>query len=151
MGRPLCVERGLPYHRTEARGTLASSACGEDGASPPSTRISPRAFAAAAELVGDYFTAMAERVYGGITGTTRDRNATALARWILNTRPTAVHIRYLQREVRLPGLRTAEKIHEAADLLVAASWLCPPAPNTRFGPRARLSYLVNPQLCRPNN
>jgi hypothetical protein len=95
--------------------------CGEDGASPPSTRISPRAFAAAAELVGDYFMAMPERVYGGITATTRDRNATALARWILNTRPTAVHIRYLQREVRLPGLRTAEKIHEAADLLLAAS------------------------------
>jgi hypothetical protein len=67
-----------------------------------------------------------------------------LAYWILGTRPKEVHIRYLQREVRLPGLRTAEQIREAADLIVAAGWLRPPALNTRYGPQARLSYPVNP-------
>jgi hypothetical protein len=81
--------------------------CGEDGVLPPATQISPRAFAAAAELIGDYFMAMAERVYGDIPATMRDRNAATLARWIFGTRPQEVHIRHLQRVVRLPGLRTA--------------------------------------------
>jgi hypothetical protein len=120
--------------------------CGEDGASPPPTRISPRAFIAAAELIGDYFMAMAERVYGDPAATTRYRDAAALADWILKTRPQEVHIRHLQREVRLPGLRTAGQLRDAAEILTAAGWLRPPALNTRFGPRARVSYRVNPQL-----
>jgi hypothetical protein len=120
--------------------------CGEDGVLPPPTRISSRALAAAADLIGDYFMTMAERVYGDAAATTRDSDAAALAYWILGTRPKEVHIRYLQREVRLPGLRTAEQIREAADLLVAAGWLRPPALNTRYGPQARLSYPVNPRL-----
>ncbi len=120
--------------------------CGEDGTSPPPTGISPGAFTAAARLIGEYFIATAEQVYGDAAVTNRDRNAAVLARWILKTRPREVHIRQLQREVRLPGLRTAGQIREAADLLVAAGWLNPPAPNMQFGPRLRLSYLVNPRV-----
>ena len=107
--------------------------CSEDGASPPPTRISLHAFVAAAELIGDYFMAMAQRVYGDITTTPRDRHAAALAHWILKTRPPEVHIRHLQREVRLPGLRTAGQIRDAAEILTAAGWLRPPALNTRLG------------------
>jgi hypothetical protein len=120
--------------------------CGEDGISPPPTRISPRAFAAASELMRDYFAAMAERVYGDGAATTQGRNAAILARWTLGARPGEIHIRHLQRRVRLPGLRTAEQIRDAAKLLVAIGWLSPPALNTRFGPRTRLSYRVNPRL-----
>jgi hypothetical protein len=120
--------------------------CSEDGALPPPTRIDPRAFAAAAELIGDYFVSMAQRVYRCDTATTQDRSAAILARRILTTRPTEVHIRHLQRKIRLPGLRAAEQICEAAHLLVAAGWLHPPTPKTGFGPRARLSYSVNPWL-----
>src|SRR5260370_4508285 len=120
--------------------------CGEDGASPPPICLSPRAFSAAALLIDDYFMAMAEGVYGDFAATTRDRNAARLARWILKTRPKEMHIRRLQREVRLPGLRTAEQIRDAAEVLVAAGWLCPPRPHTGFGPRARPAYLLNPRL-----
>ena len=120
--------------------------CGEDGASPPPIRISPRAFSTAALLIDDYFMAMAEGVYVDFAATSRDRNAAVLARWILHTRPKEMHIRRLQREVRLPGLRTAAQIREAAEVLVGAGWLYPPPPNTGFGPRARLAYLVNPRL-----
>jgi hypothetical protein len=120
--------------------------CGEDGASAPPTRLSRRAFAAAAELIGDYFMAMAEAVYGDYTVTMRHRNAAGLAHWILRTCPKEIHIRHLQREIRLPDLRTAQQIRNAADVLVAMGWLYPPIPNTRFGPRARLSYLINPRL-----
>jgi hypothetical protein len=119
--------------------------CGEDGAAAPPTRISPRAFATAADLMGNYFMAMAERVDGDIPATMRDRNAATLARWIFGTRPQEVHIRHLQRVVRLPGLRTATQIRDASEILVVTGWLCPPALNTRFGPRTRLSYPVNPR------
>jgi hypothetical protein len=64
----------------------------------------------------------------------------------MTTRPKEVHIRYLQREVRLPGLRTAGQIRDAAEILVASGWLYPSVANTRFGPRARLAYFVNPRL-----
>jgi Protein of unknown function (DUF3987) len=120
--------------------------CGEDGTSPPPIRLSPRAFSIAADLIDDYFMAMAESVYGKFAATAPDRNAAVLARWVLSTRPKELHIRRLQREVRLPGLRTAEQIREAAKVLVAAGWLRPPAPSTAFGPRARFAYLVNPRL-----
>jgi hypothetical protein len=120
--------------------------CGEDGVSPPPTRLSPRAFGAAAELIGDYFMAMAEAVYGEDTVSMQHRNAANLAHWILRTCPKEIHIRHLQREARLPGLRTAAQIRDAADVLVAMGWLYPPTPNSRFGPRTRLSYLINPQL-----
>jgi hypothetical protein len=100
--------------------------CGEDGVSAPPARLSPGAFAVAAELLGDYFMAMAEAVYGEYTVSIKHRNAASLAHWILRTCPKEIHIRYMQREIRLSGLRMAEQIRDAADMLVAMGWLCPP-------------------------
>jgi hypothetical protein len=120
--------------------------CGEDGMSPPPTEISARAFAAAALLVGDYFAPMAECVYGDAAASHNDRNAATLARWIIRERPTEVHVRYLQRQVRLPGLRSADDIHDAATVLVEADWLSAPARAAEFGPRVRVTYPTNPRL-----
>ena len=120
--------------------------CGDEGMSPPPTQISTRAFEAAACLVGDYFMEMAERVYGAAGGSLIDREAATLARWMLGTRSAEVHVRHLQRKVRLPGLHTAAQIRGAADRLVALNWLYPPPPSSRFGPRTRLAYPVNPRL-----
>jgi hypothetical protein len=89
---------------------------------------------------------MAERVYGDAAASREDRNAATLARWILRERPNEVHPRQLQREVRLPGLRTADDIHAAAAVLVESEWLSSPIPSTQFGPRARSAYPVNPRL-----
>jgi hypothetical protein len=120
--------------------------CGEEGASPPPTCISTRAFEAAERFVGEYFMAMAERIYSGTGGSFVDEDAATLARWMLKVRPTKVHVRHLQRKVRLPGLRTAPKIHSAAERLVALNWLYPLTPNNHFGPRTCLAYPVNPRL-----
>jgi hypothetical protein len=120
--------------------------CGEDGSSPPPSRICPHAVATATKLIRDYFLRMAERVYADTPQLTWHRSAATLARWILETRATEVHIRHLQREVRLHGLRTAAQIREATAALVAGGWLRPPAPNARFGPRKRVSHLVNPAI-----
>jgi hypothetical protein len=112
----------------------------------PPDSISKEAFAAAATLVGEYFMPMAERVFGDAGATDVERDAATLTRWILKERPDEVHVRTLIREVRLPGLRSAEQIKKAADLLVEADWLQAPA-KTVFGqPRSRVAYPVNPRL-----
>jgi hypothetical protein len=120
--------------------------CGAEGITPPPAEISARAFAAAAQLIGDYFMPMAERVYRDPAESERERAAAAVARWVITARPTEVHVRHLQREVRLPGLRTAEQIREAAGVLVEADWLREPTPGAAFGRRGRIAYAVNPRL-----
>jgi Protein of unknown function (DUF3987) len=120
--------------------------CGERGINGPPTRISHKAFLAAATLVADYFMPMAERVYGDAAATSTERNAATLARWIFRTNASEVHVRTLQREVRLPGLKTAEAIHEAAEALIEADWLDEPASVKAKGKRPRQAYPVNPKV-----
>jgi hypothetical protein len=120
--------------------------CGQDGMAPPPAEITARAFTAAAHLLGDYFMPMGERVYGDAAIPIADRNAATLARWIKSERPSEVHVRHLQREVRLPGLTTADVIHAAAAVLVEADWLRPPRPAGEFGQKRREAYSINPRL-----
>jgi Uncharacterized conserved protein len=119
--------------------------CGQDGVAPPPGAISERALAAACDMVADYFMPMAARVYGDAAATKAERNAATLARWIMKAKPDAVHVRTLQRNVRLPGLNTADAIHAAADVLVEAGWLAPPPRGTQQG-RAKAAYAVNPAI-----
>jgi len=120
--------------------------CGKDDMTGPPSVITPAAVAAAATLVADYFMPMAERVFGDAAATEIERMAATLARWIAKERPDEVHVRRLQRDVRLPGLRSAEQIRKAADALVEADWLRTP-PKTIVGqPRSRVVYPVNPKL-----
>lgn len=86
---------------------------GKEGREPPPRVISSRAFSLASDLIHGYFIPVAERVYGKGGTTPLDRNARTLAEWILSSRPREVHVRHLQRAVRLPGLRTAEQIQAA--------------------------------------
>jgi Protein of unknown function (DUF3987) len=126
----------------------------KDGMAPPPVTISLRAFAAAALLISDYFIPMAERVYGDAAATPAERNAATpaernaatLARWIRKSRSCEVHVRHLQREVRLPGLKKADDIRAAAAVLTEADWLRPPVSGAEFGQRGRIAYVVNPRL-----
>ena len=121
--------------------------CAEkDSMAGPPTRMSVNAFTGAARLVRDYFVPMAERTYGDAVATEVERNASTLAGWIVRERPKEVHVRHLQRNVRLHGLRTAADIHTAAEFLVDSDWLAAP-PKTEFGRgRALVAYAVNPTL-----
>ncbi len=116
------------------------------GYEPPPTTISEAALAAACDLVADYFMPMAARVYGDAASTAAERNAVTLAKWIMSNRPPEVHVRRLQREVRLPGLGTAEAIHAAAKVLVDADWLREPPAQKGFQTRPKAAYPVNPAL-----
>jgi hypothetical protein len=120
--------------------------CGDEGMSPPPVTITARAFTAGAHLVADYLIPMAERVYGDAAARPEDRNAATLARWIVKNRPAEVYVRKLQREMRLPGLSTAEAIHGAARVLLEAGWLMPPDGATGFQQRQRAAYPVNPMV-----
>jgi hypothetical protein len=121
--------------------------CGSDDTMlPPPKEISGAAFLAATRLVAAYLMPMAERVYGDAVAPKADRDAATLARWITRGRPAEVHVRHIQREVRLPGLTDAAAIHAAAKVLVEAGWLCPPEPGRAFQGRGRSAYPVNPKL-----
>jgi hypothetical protein len=117
--------------------------CGAEGMEAAPALIGRETFVAACDFVADYFMPSAERVYGDAAATTTERNAATLARWIVRDRATEVHVRHLQREVRLPGLTTADAIRQAAGALVEAGWLIPPAPGA-FQARGRVAYAVNP-------
>jgi hypothetical protein len=120
--------------------------CAEDGYGAPPETISEEALLAAAKLVAEYILPMAERVFGDATCPASDRNAATLARWIARERPKEVHVRHLQRAVRLPGLSTAEAIHAACKVLVEAGWLGEPLAGTGFQQRGRAAYPVSPRL-----
>lgn len=114
------------------------------GAAPPT--ISEDALAGACDLVADYFMPMAARVYGDAAAPPAERNATTLAKWIMQRKPAEVHVRKLQREVRLPGLGTADAIHAAARVLIEAEWLRAPPSQKGFQNRPKASYPVNPAI-----
>lgn len=117
--------------------------CASGGMTAPPMQISKEVFADACLLVAHYYLPMAERVYGDAAATTAERNAATLARWIVRDRALEVHVRRLQREIRLPGLKSADAIHEAAAVLVEAGWLMSPPPGRGPGGRPRAAYAVN--------
>src|ERR1700676_4187969 len=92
--------------------------CGHDGVAAPPSHISARAFAAAARLIGEFFLSMAERVYGDAAATEPERNAATLARWIIAALPAELHLRHLQTQVRLPGLRARHELVDPQHLRV---------------------------------
>jgi hypothetical protein len=111
----------------------------------PST-ISDAALEAATLWVRDYVMPMASRTYGDAACGQADRNVTTLARWVAQERPTEVHVRTMQRAVRLPGLRDAAAIHAACQGLAEAGWVTGDPGVVGFQKRPRAAYRVNPQL-----
>jgi hypothetical protein len=88
--------------------------CGEDGYTAPPDTITEDALIAAAKFVSEYAMPAAERTYGDAACLEADRNLTTLARWIAKQRPHEVHVRDMQRHIRLPGLVTADAIMQHA-------------------------------------
>lgn len=122
-------------------------AAGPD-ANPPELITEP-AFARAITFVLRYAMPMAERVFGGAERSEAEQDAATLAKWIVShtavDRPREIHVRVMQRKVRLPGLVDAEKIHAACRVLVDADWLAPPVAGKQQH-RARQAYIINPRV-----
>jgi hypothetical protein len=118
---------------------------GRESYDQPPTVISDAALEAATLWVGEYVLPMAERTFGDAAASQADRNITTLARWVAQERPSEVHVRQMQRKVRLPGLKDAPAIHAACQGLVDAGWLLG-ARGAHGRDHNRASYPVNPAL-----
>jgi hypothetical protein len=119
--------------------------CGENGYAAPPDTIKEDALIAAAKFVSEYVLPMAERTYGDTVCSEMDNNVTTLAKWIAKERPDAIHVRHLQRTIRLPGLVKADAIHGACKELIEAGWLGKPTAGT-FQQRGSKVYPVSPRL-----
>jgi hypothetical protein len=65
--------------------------------------------------------------------------------WKAEVKAALIHVRNMQRKVRLPGLTTAEAIHGACNALIEAGWLGQP-PTVGLHERKREAYPVSPRL-----
>lgn len=114
---------------------------------PPPGAVSHAALLRGIALWTDYFTPMAQRVYGDAALPEADRDAATLARWIARERPTVVNARELRRHVRLPGLTKADRVKAAIAVLVEAGWLAVVGGRAGKTPgRQRADFRVRPEL-----
>lgn len=114
---------------------------------PEPIEVSHLSLAAALELADDYIKPMALRVYGDAALPPVERNAAILARYIMKHQPQRVNGGDIRRHWRLPGLKTADAVREALDLLTEAAWLRPaPAREGDSTGRQRSDFVVNPKV-----
>jgi hypothetical protein len=120
--------------------------CGEDGYTAPPDTITEDAVCAAARFVSEYVLPMAERTYSDAASPETDSNTMRLAHWIKKERPEFVHVRNMQRSVRLAGLRDAKTIHAACAALIEAGWLAKPTTPAGGQHRGAKAYPISPRL-----
>jgi Protein of unknown function (DUF3987) len=121
--------------------------CGGSALALPPSTINDEAISAALALVVDYFHPVNERVYGDAGLPESDRLGATLGKWVLKTRPQVINAKKLRRSAGLPGLREAEKVKMAINVLVETDWLMPaPGRSGPTGGRQRDDYIVNPRL-----
>jgi len=101
---------------------------------------------AATVLIEAYLKPMAERVYGDAALPAELINAATLAKWMRKAKPEQINTRNLQRNIRLPGLKTAPEIAEAITILEEGGWVR--SDFYRSGStsgQGRKNYIVNPK------
>jgi hypothetical protein len=96
--------------------------------------------------VSEYVLPMAERTYSDAACPETDSNTMRLAHHIKKERPEFIHVRNMQRNVRLAGLRDAKAIHAACAALIEAGWLGKPTEITAFQQRGTKAYPISPRL-----
>ena len=115
---------------------------------PEPRTISKGAADAAIELLEGYAVPMARRVFGEAALPQADRDAAALARWLLaqETIPETVNARELRHRAALPT-KEPERYDRALAELVEAGWLrsAPSRSGATAGRQAK-TYQVNPRV-----
>jgi hypothetical protein len=111
------------------------------------TRVSLSTLEKVTSFIDNYAKPSALRVFGDAALPDVERNAAALARYILKTEASSINLRDVRRKSGIPALKTTDDVNAATEALVDACWLCP-AP-TRSGDtpgKARKDYIVNPTV-----
>lgn len=114
---------------------------------PEPTEISLEAIQAAIELYDTYLTPMCERVYNMYYSPTKNIEARALARWIIENKPQSFILRDVYNNGNIANLRRKEQAEKAANKLIALGWLH--SDSSRAGTtagRKRTTYYVNPEV-----
>ena len=118
--------------------------CGKDAAAEPDS-VSEDAVIASVGLVEEYLKPMAERAYGDDALPQDERNAATLAKWFLRERPETINLRDLRRNIRLPGMQTAEAVKAAVKNLKDGCWVFEAGKRAgKTHGRQRADYRVNP-------
>jgi putative DNA primase/helicase len=116
------------------------------GDTPPPASIGNAAMARAVALYAEYLVPMAQRVFGDAALPEPERDAGAIAQFIVATKLDAVNVRDIYRK-RVGGITDAPRAHRAVDVLVDAGWIFDAS--TREGAtsgRKRGDYQINPSL-----
>lgn len=117
-----------------------------DGGREPQS-VSLRSVAYAAAYADSYAKPAALRVFGDASLPKVEKHAATLGRWLRRHKPGRINLRTLRRESGLPGLKDADALKAAVDMLVEAEWLRPaPSRAGDTAGRARSDYLVNPAI-----
>lgn len=120
--------------------------CAVGDTAPPS-KVSVDAIAHAAEFVDEYLKPMSERVCGDAALPIEERHAAAIARRMVRDKVSTINTRTIQRDWRLPGLRTAGAIKPALQVLETAGCIRPmPSRDGSHVGRPKADYEVNPRL-----
>jgi hypothetical protein len=107
---------------------------------------------AAIEFAETYAKPTAMRVFGDAALPPVERNAAALARYILKSQPRGLNARDMRRTCAIPALKDAERMADAIEALVDADWLRPAPARAGDTPgRARSDYDVNPAIYGEND
>lgn len=109
------------------------------------TTISKLTLERTVALIDGYFKPMAERVYGDAALPPQEKSAAMLARRILKNRESIINAGTIRRHWKLPGLRTADDVKPALNVLVEAGLLAPAFHEGGKG-APKLDYHVNPEL-----
>ena len=111
------------------------------------TEVGIESVKAAIELFDSYLTPMCERVYNMYYSPSRNIEARALARWIVENKPQSFILRDVYYSGTLKNLSRKEQAEKAANRLVALNWLN--VTSSRSGTtkgRTRKTYYVNPEV-----
>jgi hypothetical protein len=121
--------------------------CGRLDDTPEPSQVSVEAVEAAVRLVREYFVPMAERVYGDAAATPTERDAKALAGYIVVHELDQLNLRELRRAAPgWHGPKERGRLDAAAQHLVEAGWLTHVGKPSSQGGRPSTTYRVNPRV-----
>ena len=121
--------------------------CGRHDGTPEPRQVSVAVIKAAITLVHEYFLPMAERVYGDAASIPAERDAKAMAGFIVTRRLGQLNLRELRRGT--PGWlgpKETGRLDAAAARLVEAGWLMHVGKPGKQGGRTSTTFQVNPRV-----
>lgn len=117
------------------------------GNGPEPTCIRAETLLAVLGFIDDYAKPSALRVFGDAALPLSERNAAALARYILKTKAQRINLRDVRRGSGIATLKIAADVEAATEALVEAGWLRGVGERAGDTPgKMRKDYLVNPMV-----